>query len=100
LIFKVIFALSELESVEYLQQTNVSSFINPITLTNSNQRSFTFSLIGRECNYTWTVFKQIYPTNSSFVNIDTNLNLCTRINYPSSDSLTSDDSGLLIIIEI
>lgn len=82
-----------MESVEYLQALNASTFISPITLNNSRQRLFTYSLIGRQCNFTWTVFKKIYLTNSSFENVDINSNLCTRINYPTSDKTTSDDSG-------
>jgi hypothetical protein len=95
-IIKVIFILTELESVLYLQQLNLSSiFINPVTLNSNQQRLFTYSLIGRQCNYTWTVFKKIYITNTSIENVDTNLNLCTQITYPTSDALTTNNSGLL-----
>jgi hypothetical protein len=92
LFYKVIFLLNELESVEYLQQINLPTFLSPITLNNSQQRLFSYLLIGRLCNYTWTPFKKIYVTNSSVENVDTNSNLCTRINYPTSD-ITSNDGG-------
>jgi hypothetical protein len=94
LIFKVIFALSELESVEYLRQSSASSFLSPITLNSNLERLFTYFLVGRQCNYTWTILKKIYTTNSTFENVDTELNLCTRINYPYNDQATSND-GLL-----
>ena len=90
--YKVIFTLTELEDVEYLLQPNSTSFISPVTL-NNQQRTFTYALIGRECNNTWTIFKRINPIGSLYQNIDTNLSLCTRIYYPSSDALTIDDGG-------
>ena len=85
--------MNELESVEYLQNLALSSFSTPVTLNTHNQRLFTYSLIGRQCNYTWTIFKKIDPTNSTFENIDTDLNLCIPVSYPSGDTNQSDDSG-------
>ena len=91
--FKIIFVLNELESVEYLRQGYLSLFPNPITLGSDRQRLFKYLLVGRECNSTWTVFKRINPTNSSFEDVDTNLNLCTQITYPNLDTNNTDDNG-------
>ncbi|CAF0809266.1 unnamed protein product [Adineta steineri] len=93
----LIFILNELESVEYLQQPNSSIFLNPITLNSAQQRLFTYALIGLECNSSWTIFKKLNPSNSVFQNIDTNLSLCTRITYPTTDALVTSDSGWNIL---
>ncbi len=90
---KVIFTLNELESVEYLRQTYSLPFLSPVTLNSDRKRQFNYLLIGRQCNYTWTVFKKMYSANSTLENVDTELNLCTHITYPNSDALTSDNSG-------
>ncbi|CAF3681686.1 unnamed protein product [Rotaria sp. Silwood1] len=93
----IIFILNELESVEYLQQSYLSSFLTSITLDSTYQRLFKYLLIGRQCNYTWTIFKKIDTINSIFENIDTNLNLCTKINYPNLDTITNNDTGWQIL---
>ncbi|CAF1248529.1 unnamed protein product [Rotaria sordida] len=93
----VIFILNELESVEYLRQLYLSSFLTSVTLDGNHQRSFKYLLIGRQCNYTWTVFKTIDTINSIFENIDTNLSLCTQISYPNSDTITTSDTGWQIL---
>ena len=93
-ILKVIFALNELTSVQYLQQPNLTSFINPITLDDNRIRIFYYALIGRECNLTWTIFKKMYLTNSSITDIDTNSNICVQVTYPGSDSTSTNNSGL------
>ena len=90
---KVVFILNELESVEYLRETTLLSFLTPVTLNNKKQRLFNYQLIGRQCNTTWTVFKKIYLTNSTLEHVDTNEKLCTRITYPGSDAITSDNNG-------
>ncbi|CAF4358380.1 unnamed protein product, partial [Rotaria sp. Silwood2] len=93
----IIFILNELESVEYLRQSYLSSFITPITLDSTYQRLFNYLLVGRQCNYTWTIFKTIDTINSIFENIDTNLNLCTTIIYPNFDTNTPNDTGWQIL---
>jgi hypothetical protein len=95
--FKVIFVLNELESVEYLRQSNLSTFLSPVTLDNNQQRLFNYELIGRQCNYTWTIFKKIFSTNSTIEHVDTNSNLCIHITYPTSDAATVNDSGLFVL---
>jgi hypothetical protein len=99
--FQVIFILSELESVQLFQQTLASNFsltdvstsFGPITFDTTQQRSFTYSFIGRLCNGSWTILKTI---NSTFTNLDTNLNTC--INYPNGDIIVTEDIGKLILI--
>lgn len=95
----MIFILNELESVEYLRQSYVLTFLSPVTLNSNRQRVFNYELIGRQCNYTWTIFKKIYLTNSTLEHVDTNSNLCTHITYPTSDALTTDNSGLFVFFE-
>ena len=90
----MIVIFNELESVEYLRQTSLSTYLSPVTLDNNRQRLFNYVLIGRQCNTTWTIFKKISLMNSSIEHVDTNTSVCTRITYPISDALISDDSGL------
>ncbi|CAF4063103.1 unnamed protein product [Rotaria magnacalcarata] len=89
----IIFILNELESVEYLQPSHSSLSLSPVTLGSNHQRLFQYLLIGRQCNSTWTVFKKITTTSSTFTNIDTNTNLCKQITYPTSDSISTTDTG-------
>lgn len=83
-----------MESIEYLQHLYSSLSLSPVTLDSNRQRVFQYLLIGRQCNNTWTTFKKINTLNSTFENVDTNSNLCTQITYPTTDSLTTNDSGL------
>ncbi|CAF3930836.1 unnamed protein product, partial [Rotaria sp. Silwood1] len=55
----IIFILNELESVEYLQQSYLSSFLTLITLDSTYQRLFKYLLIGKQCNYNCKIFKKI-----------------------------------------
>ncbi|CAF2069702.1 unnamed protein product [Rotaria magnacalcarata] len=89
----IIFILNELESVEYLQPSHSSLSLSPVTLGSNHQRLFQYLLIGRQCNSTWTIFKKITTTSSTFTNIDTNTNLCKQITYPTSDSISTTDTG-------
>jgi hypothetical protein len=95
-IFKVIFSFNELESVEYVGQLN-SSFLSPITLDSNRQRIYKYLLIGRECNSSWTTFKSIDTINSTYVNTDVSLGLCSQIIYPSGDAVASTDTGSLFV---
>ena len=93
---KVIFILSELESVELFQQTlasnltstTLTTLFGPITFDSNLQRSFTYAFVGRQCNGSWTVLRTV---TSAFAIVDTNLNAC--INYPTGDVVAADDSG-------
>jgi hypothetical protein len=93
--------LSELESVELFQQTltsnltltNWSTLFGSITFDSNQQRSFTYSFIGRQCNGTWAILKTI---NSAFTYNDAGLNQC--INYPNNDITTTVDNGKLILM--
>ena len=94
--FQLIFILSELESVLLFQQTltsnlsstNWSTSLGPVTLDGSQQRSFLYAFIGRQCNGSWAILKSINPT---FTNVDASL--CTYFNYPTIDTTVSEDSG-------
>jgi hypothetical protein len=94
---KVIFILSELESVQLFQQalpsnltsTNWSTLSGTITFDNTQQRSFIYSFIGLQCNGSWTQLKSV--VNSVFTNLDTSLTTC--INYPVGDIVITVDTG-------
>jgi len=89
----VIYLLNELESVEYVRQSVLTSFLSTVSLDSRKQRQFMFALVGRQCNSTWTIFKKLYLTNSSIEHVDTETNLCRYINYPTNDSTTEEDGG-------
>jgi hypothetical protein len=89
--------LSELEGVELLQQplssnltlTNYSTLVNQITFDSNQQRSFSYSFIGRQCNTTsWIILKS---ANSAFTISDTGS--CTNTVFPSVDIIITEDSG-------
>ncbi|CAF1256193.1 unnamed protein product [Rotaria sordida] len=99
----IIFILSELESVDLLRQisiidfplTNRSTMFGQITFDNNQQRSFIYSLIGRQCNGSWAILKSI---DSVLINVNTNLNVC--ISYQFDDTIatiTPEDSGWRIL---
>ncbi|CAF1252073.1 unnamed protein product [Adineta ricciae] len=95
--FEVIFALSELESMLLLEQslptnltsTSWSTLFGSITFSSTQQRSFQYYFIGRECNGTWTTFKSVM--NSNLTNYDSGSTNC--ITYPNSDTIYAEDSG-------
>jgi hypothetical protein len=100
-IAKVIFILSELESVLLFQQTltlnftltNWTTLFGSITFDSTQQRSFTYSFIGRQCNGSWTILKTI---NSAFTSVDIVSDTC--FNYPSPDISTAENNGKLILM--
>ncbi|CAF1149237.1 unnamed protein product [Adineta ricciae] len=91
----LILILNELESVEYLRQSSVSSFINPVTLNSNLQRLFSYVLVALTCNQTWAIAKRINPLASTFG--DASSSLCVLVNYPTLDTMTTDDGGWRIL---
>jgi len=93
--------LSELESVLLFQQTSTLNFtltnwttlLGSITFDSNQQRSFTYSFIGRQCNGSWTILKTI---TSTFTSVDIISNSC--FNYPNGDTSTADNSGKLMFM--
>ena len=91
------FILSELESVQLFQQTLPSNLTSTnwvtsfgsITFDSTQQRSFIYSIIGPQCNGSWTILKSI--VNSVFTNLDTSLITC--ISYPGGDITVTEDTG-------
>ncbi|UJR31984.1 hypothetical protein I4U23_019457 [Adineta vaga] len=93
----IIFTLSELESVDLLRQTlpsnltstNWSTLFGPITFTGTQERSFQYLFIGRQCNGAWAIFKSV--VNSVLTNYESSTTNC--INYPNGDVIVTEDSG-------
>lgn len=99
--FKAIFILSELESVLLLRTLttinltllNQSTSFGPTTFDSNQNRLFVYSLVGRQCNGTWEVFKWI---SSGLISGNSNINECQI--YPNGDIIVTEDAGMFNLI--